>query len=632
MQWIGDARIAIEDFVAEPIGGTGVPRQAEAYPTSWLPWGIAVVATLAAGAGWYIASRPAPLRPLVHLNVELDPDAPISANAPNPLAISPDGSRIVVVLRGADGKNLLYARLLQQSKLVPLAGTENANYPFFSAEGQWIGFWADGKLKKILADGGAAVTICDAATIRGVSWGDDGNIVLAIGSSYALSRVSSAGGTPAPATKLNQGERTHRWPQVLPGSQTILFTAHSGSIDYDNASIDAVSVKSGQRKTLVRGGFNGRYLPTGNRKGHLVYMHKGTLFAAPFDPEGLALTGPAVPLLENVSSNTYGGGTFAFSATGIFLFQAGGDLQSNSRLYLADRSGATKPLLPQVGAYSTPRFSPDGKRLAFSLSNGAGSDIWLKDMDHDAPSRLSFLKGTNDYPVWTPDGWSIVFRSTGQDQAGLYWICAGGAGEAQRLMDGKLNPTPESFSPDGKRLSYSATGNNGSDDLFSAQVEGDDAHPKLGKPELFLGTPYFELGSSFSPDGRWLAYTSTESGPFQAYVRPFPGPGGRWQIASIGGMFPFWSKNGHELFFRGSDGSLMVAGYTAGGASLTPGKPQAWPDLTLPISGLPNFHVAPDGKHAAVLLPEGGDKQKPITHLTLLENFFDELQRKAPAK
>ena len=524
----------------------------------------------------------------------------------------------------------MYTRLLQQSKLVPLAATENASFPFFSPDGQWIGFAADGKLKKISTDGGAAVTICDAATIRGASWGDDGNIVLAVGPT--LSRVSAAGGTPTPSTKLNQGELTHRWPQVLPGSQTILFTAHSG-FDFDNASIDAISVKSGQGKTLVRGGFNGRYLSTGNRKGHLVYMHKGTLFAAPFDPEGLALTGPAVPALENVSSNGYGGGRFAFSSTGTFLFLAGGGTNANLMIYLADRSGAKKPLLQQAGRYITPRFSPDGKRLAFSLSNGAGSDIWVKDLDRDAPSRLSFLKSANDNPMWTPDGRNLVFRSSGgQDQSGLYWIRADGAGEAQRLMDGKLNPFPESFSSDGKRLSYSAIGNNSSFDLFTAQLEGDPGHPKLGNPEHFLGTPSAEIGSSFSPDGRWLAYNSTESGTQEVYVRPFPGPGGRRQISSAGGSRPSWSKDGRELFFLGPDGSLMVAGYTASGDSFTPGEPKAWPELTLAALGFPDFSVAPDGKHAVVILPADADKQKPITHLTLLENFFDELQRKAPAK
>ena len=632
MQAIGEARIAIDDYVANPnVGPKGLLRT-EARPTwaPWFAWAFAAT-TLAAGAGWYIATRSAPLRPLVQMNMELDPDAPMATTLYNPLAISPDGSRIVVALRGADGKNLLYTRLLQQSKLVPLAGTEIASFPFFSPDGQWIGFAADGKLKKISADGGAAVTICDAAIMRGASWGDDGNIVLAIGQSSALSRVSSAGGTPAPATKLNQGELTHRWPQVLPGSQTILFTAHSsGLADFDNASIDAVSVKSGQRKTLARGGFNGRYLPTGNRKGHLVYMHKGTLFAAPFDPEGLTMTGPAVPALENVSSNGHGGGRFAFAATGTLLFQAGGATDANLKIYLADRSGVMKPLLPQAGAYGTPCFSPDGKRLAFSLSNGAGSDIWVKDMDRDGPSRLSFLKGANVRPVWTPDGRNLVFLSSGHDQSGLYWIRADGAGEAQRLMDGKLNPYPDSFSPDGKRFSYAAIGNNGSPDLFTSQLEGDPGHPKLGKPELFLGTPYAEFGSSFSPDGRWLAYTSDESGSFQAYVRPFPGPGGRWQISSAGGMRPSWSKAGHELFFRTRDGILMVTGYTASGDSFTPGKPQAWPILTINTSVLLDFSVAPDGKHTAVLLPDGADKQKPITHLTLLLNFFDELQRKAP--
>src|SRR5262249_11795238 len=270
------------------------------------------------------------------------------------------------------------------------------------------------------------------------------------------------------------------------------------------------------------------------------------------------LTGAEVPILGDVSSNLVAGGDFAFasgaSGSGIFVYLVG-NRQEGYPISWLDGAAPSRPhpLYAPLDLYWTPRFSPDGKRLAFSKRDAsANEDIWVKDLDRDTPSRLSFLPGQNRWPVWTPDGKNIVFQSTAQAAPGLYWTRSDGSGEAQRLTDGKLDETPYSFSPDGKRLAFSQNGNGGSPDIFTAPIEGDprrgDNGMRLGKAELFQGTPFIERYPAFSPDGRWLAYASNESGALEVYVRPFPGPGGRWQIST--GGFPIWSRDGRELLFE----------------------------------------------------------------------------------
>ncbi len=544
------------------------------------------------------------------------------------MAISPDGSRIAVTLAGADGKVHIYTRLLQQTKLTQLAGTENAGSAFFSPDGQWIGFQADAKLKKISVDGGAVVTVCDAPNLRGASWGDDGNIVVSLGNNTALSVVSSAGGAPTPLTKLNEGSRTHRWPHVLPGSQAVLFSAYTAA-NPENATIEVITAKTGARKTVLKGGYSAHYAPVSQRAGYLLYMHNNTMFAAPFDTAALSVTGASVPLLEEVSSNTIAGGNFALSANGTLLFKSGKDESTSGRISQFDGTGNVKPLHTVPGAYSTPRLSPDGKRLAFSMGSTppGNADIWIKDLDRDTPSRLTFIPGVNRFPVWTPDGKNIVFRS----DKDLYWIRADGAGEAQRL-DSALSPEfPSSISQDGRLLAFFSQGNAASYDIFTARIEGDATQLKLGKPESFLGTTFAELYPAFSPDGRWLAYQSNESGTNEIYVRPFPGPGGRRLISSGGGFAPRWTKDGRELFYVANDRRVMAVSYHASGETFTAAKPHVWSEVRLTLGiGAHEFDITPDGKHIVAVLPETEEKSKPDNHLTVLLNFTDELRRKVP--
>jgi Tol biopolymer transport system component len=635
LQSIGEARIVLSGPMEETAtAAMTAPSRSRLGWVAWAVAGVSTVALIVAGVLLYkSATRPAPLRPLIRLNAEIAPDTPLARGGnvgANMLALSPDGARLALTLRGADGKTRLYTRLLNQGQPTPLLGTENASSPFFSPDGQWIGFFADGKLKKISVEGGAAVMLCDAQGLAGASWGDDGNIIAALSPTAALSRVPSAGGTPVPVTKLNPGEVTHRWPQVLPGSQAILFTASTQRGNYDNANVDVISLKTGERKTVARGGFFPRYLATSIGTGHLIYLHESTLFAVPFDSGRLAPTGSPAPVLEDVSSTSAAGGDFVFAQNGSFVYLSGKGSLAGWSISWVDSLGKTQPLHAPLGLYFTPRFSPDGRRLAFSISNGQVEDIWVKDLDRDTPSRLSFLPGLNRWPVWTPDGKNIVFQCGNPAAPGLYWIRSDGSGQAHRLTDGKLAETPYSFSPDGKRLAFSQLGNNS--DIFTAPIEGDPGHPTLGKAELFLGTPFIEVNPAFSPDGRWLAYQSNESGTFEVYVRPFPGPGGRWQISTGGGLFPLWSREGRELVFEASDGRVMAVSYTAKGDSFAAGKPRVWTETRMRTLGpsSANYDLAPDGKRLAAMVGDDANGEKPPTHLTFLLNFFDELRRRAP--
>jgi Tol biopolymer transport system component/predicted Ser/Thr protein kinase len=622
---VGEARIAIASSATDPMQATPVGRRHA------LPWALAsalALALLIASTLLYHATRPTPPRPLIRLNVEIAPDTPLarsSVGGGGMLALSPDGTRLALTLRAADGKVHLYTRLLNQSQATPLAGTDNASSPFFSPDSDWIGFFVDGKLKKISVEGGAAVTLCDATTLRGASWGDDGNIIGALSAGGILSRIPSVGGAPVPVTKLNPGEFAHRWPQVLPGSQAVLFTAVPQGGAYDDANIDVISLKTGERKTVGRGGFSPRYLAVSTRPGYLIYLHQSTLFAAPFEPARLVLTGAPTPILDDVSSASSAGGDFAFAQNGTFVYLAGKGLQTGWSISWVDRSGKTEPLHAPPGLYQNPHFSPDGKRLAFSgFNSGQGDDIWVKDLDRDAPSRLTFLPGSNRGPVWTPDGKNIVFRSINQAAPGMYWIGSDGSGEARRLTDGKLQEVPRSFSPDGRRLAFDQFGNSGTKNIFTAPVEGGG---QLGRAELFVASQFNEVFPAFSPDGRWLAYQSNESGTYEAYVRPFPGPGGKWQVSTDGGYFPVWSHDGRELLFVTPDRRVMTVNYIAKGNSFAAGKPRMWSETRLRTTS--DYDLAPDGKRLAAILPPDAT-EKPPTHLTFLLNFFDELRHRAP--
>jgi len=636
---IGDAMLLL-DSVAEP---------APANRTwMWIAVAGLAIAVCVAAVGWWRASRSMPhtRHELVQLSAELSQGATLDsfrAEGGSQLALSPDGTRIAVIEHYTADNYRLATRRLDQSEFTPLSGTEGANMPFFSPDDRWIGFFADGKLKKISVEGGSAVTLCDASDPKGASWGDDENILAAFNrGTTGLVRVPSGGGAPMLVTEPSK-ERAERqlYPQVLPGSQAVLFTSAGGD-SFFNANIDVASFKTGQRKTVLRGGFFGRYLPALNGTGYLVYLRQNTLFAAPFDLGTLAVTGAPQPLLEDVIYSRYfGAGNFDFSRTGTFVYVSSKGQVPATSIFLLDSAGKTEPLHLTPGFYMTPRFSPDGKRLAFGMGPDGHREI-VHELERGVTSRVTSLLGVSIWPVWTPDGKNIVFPTQGASQ-GMYWVRADGAGDAQRLTDGKSGfASPGSFSPDGTRLAYSQTRGDSRGEIWTATVEGDrdQGAPgvRLGKPELFLRSASSlsaQIEPVFSPDGRWLAYVSDETGTREVYVRPFPGPGSRSQISTGGGMVPIWSRAARELFFLTPDRRIAVAGYTSTGDSFVASKPQVWSEKRLPEVPPFSFSIdlAPDGKRfAVVLFADGTAEPKPLTRVTILQNFFDEVNQRVPVR
>jgi len=645
---IGEARIAIEDYLANPgaeaaaraVSGMAIPTATEPRWKLVLPWaGMAVFALAAIVGIWRPWTRGSSVRQnlSVRLNSVLGVDGILNTDFGASAVLSPDGTRIVYVVRAPGGVQRLYVRSLDQLQATALSGTEGGWDPFFSPDGEWIGFFAGGTLKKISVHAGGAITICEAANPRGGSWGEDGTIVLEPIATGGLYRVSAAGGKAEEITKLDAGaaSSTHRWPKILPGGKAVLFTTATDVNTFADASLEIVELPSGARKTVYRGGFYGQYV----KSGHVLFEHDGTLFAMPFDLNRLEPTGQAVPVVEQVLMNTErGSAQFSVSETGSLAYVQGKEVRSLVSIDWMGKDGKFEPLRQTPGNIYTIRFSPDGKRLAMAIDDASRRDIWTYDIERDTLTRLTFGGMWNEMPVWTPDGQRIVYSVLGSnDIPNLYWKRADGAGDAQRLTESKAAQYAGSWSPDGKTLAFYAIdqGTKTGFDLYTMTMEGDEKSGwKPGEPKLFLGTPALEVRPMFSPDGRWLAYMSNESGTMEIYVRPFPGPGGKWQISSGGGYDPQWSRTSKELYYRTNDQKIMVARFTATGDSFQADKPVLWSEGQFAARGTTaiNFALHPDGKRFAVLKTPGGETEQQFNKVVFVFNFFDELGRKAPTK
>jgi eukaryotic-like serine/threonine-protein kinase len=359
----------------------------------------------------------------------------------------------------------------------------------------------------------------------------------------------------------------------------------------------------------------------------LLYTNKNTLFAVPFDLDKLETYGTAVPVLDDVAYLAAPEiGHFSLSPSGSVVYRrAVGGASTMATVQWVDATGKKEPLRAKPGAYTAPVLSPDGKRVALSVREGGSSDIWVYDPQRDAMTRLTFGGGTNSYPVWSPDGQYVVFERYGK---GIFQARADGAGQPQALTQSKTLQVPWSFAPGGKRLAYMEVA--GSPQIWTVPLEEQGGQLKAGKPEQFFKSSFKDGVPSFSPDGRWLAYQSTESGMDEVYVRAFPPPssgqGGKWQVSNSGGAAPRWSRNGHDLMYQSGD-QIMAASYTAKGDAFVAEKPRVW----LAKLGGTQWDLAPDGKRVAVVTPEGtAEAPKQDHEVVLLLNFADELQRKVP--
>jgi serine/threonine-protein kinase len=626
LQAIGEARIAIDQSLSGAIPETTEPLPAR---RRIMPWVVAVAAVLAAGVagwGWWRATRPVE-RPLVRLDVDLGSEVALTTYVGGNVILSPDGRRLVYC---SGDPRRLYTRRMDQPKASELPGTEGAAFPFFSPDGQWVGFSTETKLNKISVEGGAVVPLADLPPSPGASWGTDGNILLGRAFSNGLTRISANGGALTPVLSLAPGELGYIFPQILPGGKAVLFVDHR-KVALSTANIEVFTFADRQRKTLVRGAAYARYLPSG----HLVYTNKGTLFAIPFDVDRLETRGTPVVLLDDVWYETIAGDVdLDFAQTGTLVFRRGGRgaAAEMRTIQWVDGAGKKEPLLAKPGAYSVGsgtnnllRLSPDGKRIALVVKEGASQNVWVYNPQRDTMTKLTFGEEAYNSPIWSPDGQYVVFSAPGM---GISRTRADGAGQPQPLTQSREFQAPCSFTPDGKRLAYLE--NPGKWQIWTLPLEDQGGQLKAGKPEQFLKSQFYDYGPMFSPDGHWLAYQSDESGAIEVYVRAYPPPvsgqGRKWQISNSGGGEPLWSRNGHELVYRKGD-QLMSVSYSINGDSFVAEKPRVW----ITKLGGTSFDLAPDGKRVAVVTPvESKESPKPDHEVTFLFNFFDELRRRAP--
>jgi serine/threonine-protein kinase len=622
LQAIGDWRLLLED---------PAPPPAKARATL-LPWIAAAVLAVALGvalwAPWRAEKRVD--RPLVRLDVDLGADVslPVPEPSGNNVVISPDGTRLVYV----SGKpTKLFIRLLDQPKATELSGTQGAEYPFFSPDGQWVGFVAGNKLSKISVEGGAVVPLGVVGNFAGASWGEDGSILVSDALGKGLLRIPAGGGPPETVAGLANGELVLAAPQILPGGKAILFVAAT-AMDVDKYTIEVLTLADRHRKIVARGGGSPRYLATPGGAGYLIYAHKATLFAIRFDLDKLETRGTAVPVLDDVAYNAMvGAGGFDFSwapsGHGTLVYRRdSGTASAMMTLQWVDPTSKKEPLPAKPGVYRDPSLSPDGKRVALTVTEGGSSDIWVYDPQRDAMTRLTFGGGPYGSPTWSPDGQYVVFSSSGK---GIFQARADGASQPQALIESKGTLYAGPFTPDGKRLAFEDSGA-GSPQIWTAPLEDQGGRLKAGKPEPFLKSGFSDYAGPFSPDGRWLAYVSNESGKPEVYVQAFPpppsGPGGKWQISNGGGTSVNWSRNGHDLVYR-SGADFMAVSYTVKGDTFVAEKPRVW----IAKLARPDWDLAPDGKRVLELAPmESAEAPKPEHEVVFLENFLDELRRKVP--
>ena len=630
-QSAGDVRIEIDEFLAAPAASAalGAPSSTP-RPHWWWLWPAIAVASVALGL--FIAKpwrSDAAAEPQLHVDVKID-DAlrlMVDGNVDGALvAISPDGQTLVF-LATRDTVRRLYMRRLNSMDTTPLSGTEGATSHFFSPDGRWVGFFAGGLLKKVALSGGAPVTIAPAGDARGGAWGPNDTIVLATSTTTGLSRVSALAGTPEPITTPGAGERTHRWPVFLPDGNTVVYMVQTNTGAYDDGNIEAVRLDTKERKVLVRGGTYPRYVA-----GYLTYVRENTLFAVALDEKRLETRGSAMPVLSRVlSSRGVGAGVgdgaaqVAFSNNGTAVFLSGVAEGTTSQLVIADRAGKQTVILPEKREYRSPRFSPDGTRIAIQIQDSSSNHLHVLDTARGTLSRVTFDGSVTGAPVWSPDGRRLAYFSDSNGGLNILTTRSDGGGESEAVTSSPWVTAPFSYSPDGKLIAAMEQGRVASNSMDLVVVSLADK-----KVTPFLSTPSGEIMPAFSPDGKWIAYQSADTGMPEIYVRPYPGPGGKWQISSQTGITPRWTKKGHEIVYMTEDtmGQFISVEITASNDTISAGKPQKL--FEAPIAHPPNawwYDVTADGNRFVFLKAEESRAAGGFSHVTLVTNFAETIRR-----
>ena len=490
-----------------------------------------------------------------------------------------------------------------------------------------MGYALPDELRRIPAAGGSPLTIARVNRSRGASWGDDGTIVFAASPNSGLSRVSASGGEPQPITTLNAEakEVTHRWPQMLPGSDAVLFTTHTNSTGgFDNASVEVVRLSTGERQVIHKGGSHGQYVPSG----HVVYAHNGSLFAVPFDVGRLTATGPPMPVVQNLRVNAAEGvAHFTFAENGLLMYLEGDQDLPTHQVVWVDRDGASASLVAERGTYANPRLSPDGTRLSMTVYSNRNWDIWVYDLERRVSTRVTFDESTETEQIWSPDGKDLIYSvEPMHGRQALHRKPADGSGAATPVWEGDASMWAQSWSPDGRAIALTTA---------SLDVASLDLSIPDGQPTPIVETRFAETDPAISPDGRWLAYTSAESGRTEIYVRSFATGGGRWQVSTGGGGYARWSRDGAELFYRTATG-IMVAGIdrTANGLRPTTTRQVVTGDFVGGPAGVElgayvfgDYDVSADGRRFVMFPKPPEDSDKTVGMVTMVTNWFADLSR-----
>ena len=533
------------------------------------------------------------------------------------LSISPDGRHIAYVA-AAGGETQIYLRRLDQFEAQPIPGTEEGGNPFFSPDGESLGFFARGKLKRVALAGGAPIDICDAPIVYGASWGEDDTIVFSTGTAGgSLLTVAAAGGTPVPLFERREDDPAFFWPQILPGGDAVLYTAWRGNIFV--AGVEVYSLSTGERRALIERAADARY----TRTGHLVYAQFPTgLLAVPFDPAALEITGPSVSMIDGVVTTTTGATHFAVSDTGTLVYLPTGGAPAN--LVWVDRQGSTEPIATQLDSINKVQLSPDGTRLALAGGRGergSASNIWIHDLARGTTTRLG-REGTGIFPVWSSDGALVAYADNRSGLYGLWTSAADGSGEERFLGEQENLRVPLSWSPDDK-LAFYEIKRNAERDIWTLSMEGDP------EASVFLATSSDERAPAFSPDGRWLVYVSDESGRDEVYVQPFPGPGEKQTVSTSGGVEPVWARDGSEIFYRNDQQMFAVDVTTEPTLKLGQPEPLFEARFRLDNNGNPLYDVSLDGQRFIMLRL---DEAAGAVQLRVILNWFEELKERVPTR
>ena len=615
---IGDVRIELEE--ARP------SMPAETVPVNNASRTLAmtiVAAAVTALAFWAALRGPSP-RPILvsrwSISLPRDSTLPgvLDVNTAQSVAISPDGRHIAYIVE-RDGTTQLHLRAADKLRAEAVDGGAGATMPFFSPDSQSLGFsTASGTLMRVSVRGGAPVAITEVGrNVRGASWGSDGFIVFNPGTSSGLYRVSADGGEPAllAAPRREAGEKAYRSAEVLPGANAVVFTIVTNAIEsFDDASIALLSLETGEVRILIEGGSSARY----SSSGHLVYARAGALLAVPFDPGSLAVTGAPVRVLEGVTTwPTMGSAVFSLSREGSLVYAPGPPLGIDSRVVWVDRTGAATPLVNQARPFLDPRLSPDGRALALSV-NDVNMSLWVYDIGRGALTRI--VSGTNNWrPIWTPDGKQLTFSSDREGALSVFSTAADGSSEVRRLVGGELEQIPESWTPDARTLAYNQLSEDTGYDIGLLSAD-------RGEPQPFLKSTANEKRAAFSPNGRWMAYESDESGRPEIYLCAFPDPGAKQQLSIDGGTDPRWNSDGRELFYRNGTQMMAVRIQTEG--SLTFAAPQLLFDSDAYNTYESSYDVSTDGERFVMI--DVSKSASPPEELVVVQNWHQELERLVP--